>query len=394
MTSRVSTTNIDSLNSFNPSGHSKPKETLRRGTWTVEEEQYVACLIEEFKQGHIPLKEGMSLRCFLAKMVHCNPKRISKKFEGSNYNGKQLYEQSDKDLDPTEALERRTKLQALEDKFEDSVTALRAAEDSRGTGIDSSLRVDSINLFPSSAHHRSLLSGAAAGLSGSNLLGSDTSWLRAALANPGGMSLGATAAGLGLGGGGGGLNSLGRGLDHSTLLAAGLGSLEPNPLPMGADSLGNMARFSNSRSSQVGVDVSGESSRFKNSLSDPSLAVNIPPGISMASLQGGPSAMTGGLGGGSLQASIGFPSLPGFSAGMGFSGGTADGGLAQDILHQQLMTANAPAGSANHEDNTRRRLMNLLSQPSSSEAQIKRNSLAMMGAQDVLSGNAKKRRFY
>lgn len=42
-------------------------------------ESYVAALIEEFKQGHLPLKEGMSLRCFLAKMVYCNPKRISKK---------------------------------------------------------------------------------------------------------------------------------------------------------------------------------------------------------------------------------------------------------------------------------------------------------------------------
>lgn len=78
MTSRVSTANVDALSSFS---NTRPKhnQPLRRGTWTVEEEEYVAALIEEFKQGHLPLKEGMSLRCFLAKMVHCNPKRISKK---------------------------------------------------------------------------------------------------------------------------------------------------------------------------------------------------------------------------------------------------------------------------------------------------------------------------
>ena len=125
----------------------------------------MAALIEEFKQGYLPLKEGMSLRCFLAKMVYCNPKRISKKvgydlsadvflifelketliaiffcpsfqFEGSNYNGKQLYEQNDKELDPKEAEARRTKLQQLEDKFEDSIKAMKKVEELNYVGTD------------------------------------------------------------------------------------------------------------------------------------------------------------------------------------------------------------------------------------------------------------------
>ena len=50
---------------------SKQSQSHRQGTWTVEEEKYVSQLIEEFKDGHLPLKEGISLRSFLAKMVHC-----------------------------------------------------------------------------------------------------------------------------------------------------------------------------------------------------------------------------------------------------------------------------------------------------------------------------------
>ena len=70
--SRITTPNLAALSAFSePAPYNKPNHLLRRGTWTVEEEKYVAVLIEEFKDGHLPLKEGMSLRCFLAKMVHC-----------------------------------------------------------------------------------------------------------------------------------------------------------------------------------------------------------------------------------------------------------------------------------------------------------------------------------
>lgn len=71
--SRITTPNLAALNAFSEPApyNNKQAHSLRRGTWTVEEEKYVALLIEEFKDGHLPLKEGMSLRCFLAKMVHC-----------------------------------------------------------------------------------------------------------------------------------------------------------------------------------------------------------------------------------------------------------------------------------------------------------------------------------
>lgn len=56
---------------------------LRQGKWTREEEEYVNCLIDEFKTGMMPLAEGTSLRTFLSKMLNCHPMRISKKFVGS-----------------------------------------------------------------------------------------------------------------------------------------------------------------------------------------------------------------------------------------------------------------------------------------------------------------------
>eukprot|EP01041_Mallomonas_annulata_P002471 gene2471-4795_t len=54
----------------------------RKGKWTVEEEQFAEKLTEVFKSGQVILTEedGRSLRSFLAKRLHCNPMRISKKF--------------------------------------------------------------------------------------------------------------------------------------------------------------------------------------------------------------------------------------------------------------------------------------------------------------------------
>lgn len=92
---------------------------LRQGKWTREEEEYVHCLIDEFKTGMMPLAEGTSLRTFLSKMLNCHPMRISKKFVGSNYNGKQVYSRrtGDDRLSNEEVKARRDKLCDLERKF-------------------------------------------------------------------------------------------------------------------------------------------------------------------------------------------------------------------------------------------------------------------------------------
>ena len=45
------------------------KAGLRRGKWTIEEENYANRLIREFKLGLLPLTDGTTLRTFLSKLV-------------------------------------------------------------------------------------------------------------------------------------------------------------------------------------------------------------------------------------------------------------------------------------------------------------------------------------
>lgn len=61
---------------------------LRRGKWTIEEEAYAMRLIAEFREGMLPLTDGTTLRTFLAKILNCDPMRISKKFVGKKCIGK------------------------------------------------------------------------------------------------------------------------------------------------------------------------------------------------------------------------------------------------------------------------------------------------------------------
>jgi hypothetical protein len=84
----------------------KGKKSLRRGKWTQEEEQYANKLIEEFKNGLLPLKDNTTLRTFLSVMLNCDPMRISKKFVGPNCIGKQVFK-------------RRTDITSLSQEAED-----------------------------------------------------------------------------------------------------------------------------------------------------------------------------------------------------------------------------------------------------------------------------------
>jgi hypothetical protein len=96
--------------------HPKP---LRSGTWSIEEEEYVAGLINAFKAGSLSrarVEEGTSLRAFLAKALHCRPKRVSKKLENTRYNGKCVYRR-DSSLSGNEEMECEKTIQALEERF-------------------------------------------------------------------------------------------------------------------------------------------------------------------------------------------------------------------------------------------------------------------------------------
>ena len=45
------------------------------GQWTKEEQDYVTCLVDGFKQGSLDIPDGTSLRFFIAAKLGCKPKR-------------------------------------------------------------------------------------------------------------------------------------------------------------------------------------------------------------------------------------------------------------------------------------------------------------------------------
>jgi hypothetical protein len=73
----------------------KPRTTRlgdRSGKWTTEEEEYARYLIECFDKGILRGPEkGTSLRSYLAKVLNCDPMRISKKYVGMMRIGKRFY---------------------------------------------------------------------------------------------------------------------------------------------------------------------------------------------------------------------------------------------------------------------------------------------------------------
>ncbi|TYZ57457.1 hypothetical protein PybrP1_010845 [[Pythium] brassicae (nom. inval.)] len=73
-----------------PATAANPAAT-RKGKWTAEESLYCDRLIEEFKKGNLPLAEGTTLRTFLAKLLNCDPMRISKKYTGDQCIGKIIF---------------------------------------------------------------------------------------------------------------------------------------------------------------------------------------------------------------------------------------------------------------------------------------------------------------
>lgn len=109
-------------------GQGGPPPRLNAGQWTRHEEAYVDALVQEFQSGHLALNNGTSLRKFLANMLHCLPKRISKKFEGRDYaNGKRFFEKSKEKLEPEDLAVRQKKITDLERKYKGTLVASSAS---------------------------------------------------------------------------------------------------------------------------------------------------------------------------------------------------------------------------------------------------------------------------
>jgi len=64
---------------------------LRRGKWTVEEEAYVARVIQDFNSGYLNAPAGTTLRSYLSEKLQCDPMRITKKFTGAACIGKRVF---------------------------------------------------------------------------------------------------------------------------------------------------------------------------------------------------------------------------------------------------------------------------------------------------------------
>ena len=57
---------------------------LRRGKWSVPEQDYAKALISAFLEGLMPgVTDGTTLRAFLAQKLNCAPMRITKKLAGA-----------------------------------------------------------------------------------------------------------------------------------------------------------------------------------------------------------------------------------------------------------------------------------------------------------------------
>lgn len=67
-----------------------PTKYLRSGVWTRAEEEYAAALIYYFLKGILSLKEGTTLRKFLAEKLCCNRRRVSMKLATESIANKKI----------------------------------------------------------------------------------------------------------------------------------------------------------------------------------------------------------------------------------------------------------------------------------------------------------------
>lgn len=60
--------------------------SIRKGKWTAQEEQYALFIIKQFEKGTLrECENGITLRAYLSRKLHCAPMRISKKYAGAYY---------------------------------------------------------------------------------------------------------------------------------------------------------------------------------------------------------------------------------------------------------------------------------------------------------------------
>ena len=88
---KPSTVSMNNEHASSTTSKSKGGTTRRRGKWTVEEEEYVARVIQDFNSGFLDAPAGYTLRSFLSDKLQCDPMRITKKFTGDSCIGKRVF---------------------------------------------------------------------------------------------------------------------------------------------------------------------------------------------------------------------------------------------------------------------------------------------------------------
>eukprot|EP00537_Pseudo-nitzschia_pungens_P013966 CAMPEP_0172383664 /NCGR_PEP_ID=MMETSP1061-20121228/1523_1 /TAXON_ID=37318 /ORGANISM="Pseudo-nitzschia pungens, Strain cf. pungens" /LENGTH=786 /DNA_ID=CAMNT_0013111989 /DNA_START=203 /DNA_END=2563 /DNA_ORIENTATION=+ len=96
----------------------KSKQKLRKGKWTIEEEEYTSRIIQYFSTGLLTLPDGATLRSYLAEKLNCDPMRITKKFTGACCLGRRAYHLRDRPrASPAEVEMASFELMHLEQRF-------------------------------------------------------------------------------------------------------------------------------------------------------------------------------------------------------------------------------------------------------------------------------------
>mmetsp|Transcript_17827 Transcript_17827/g.51035 ORF Transcript_17827/g.51035 Transcript_17827/m.51035 type:complete len:498 (+) Transcript_17827:231-1724(+) len=97
---------------------SSPNDSLRRGKWTPEEEEYVTRVISDFNAGFLRAPPGTTLRSYLSEKLNCDPMRITKKFTGELAIGKRVFHPVARTLNNAEYIDKaQSELDELERKW-------------------------------------------------------------------------------------------------------------------------------------------------------------------------------------------------------------------------------------------------------------------------------------
>jgi len=109
----------------------KSRQRLRKGKWTIEEEEYTSRIIQYFSTGLLTLPDGATLRSYLAEKLNCDPMRITKKFTGACCLGRRAYHLRDRPrASPAEIEMASFELLHLEQRFR-----LRVEHDQTGVPL-------------------------------------------------------------------------------------------------------------------------------------------------------------------------------------------------------------------------------------------------------------------